>query len=207
VLRRALRGCVRWIERAAFAVGVVCLAWVFVTWKHAAFYQISARRQIADMASAAPAPDPLTVPVPFTAGGLRDNGLIGVLEVPRIELSVALVDSVDPRALRLAAGHVPSTPWPWASGNAAFAAHRDTFFRPLGRVRDGDQLTVRTRHGVFRYRVLRTLVVAPEDVWVLDPPGEAVDLTLVTCYPFTYVGAAPRRFIVHATRIAMEGTS
>jgi len=121
--------------------------------------------------------------------------VIGRLDVPRLNLSVVAREGVDERTLDLAVGHVPGTALPGDSGNAAFAAHRDTFFRPLRRVRDGDVVSVTTPRGTYRYLVTSTRVVGPDDVSVLDPTSEST-LTLVTCYPFTYIGSAPYRFIV-----------
>ena len=79
------------------------------------------------------------------------------------------------------------------------AGHRDSFFRPLQHIRVGDELRVSTVHGDFRYEVRETMVVGPNDVWVLDPSDRSM-LTLIACYPFDYVGRAPRRFIVRAER-------
>jgi sortase A len=104
---------------------------------------------------------------------------------------------VDTRTLRRAVGHIPGTALPGKRGNAGFAAHRDTFFSPLKNVRRGDDVIVTAPEGVYRYAVTTTRVVEPDDVSVLDPtPGTT--LTLVTCYPFDYVGSAPQRFIVRA---------
>ncbi len=118
--------------------------------------------------------------------------------MPRLKLSAIAREGVDTGTLRLAVGHIPGTAFPGELGNAGFAAHRDTFFRPLRSVRQGDEVIVTTPAGVYRYSVTAVRVVDPEDVSVLDPTPET-SLTLVTCYPFTYVGSAPRRFIVHAT--------
>ena len=120
------------------------------------------------------------------------------IEVPRINLSAVAREGVDTRTLRRAVGHIPGTAWPGERGNAAFAAHRDTFFRPLKGVRRGDEVIVTTSDGVFRYAVTGTRVVEPTDVSVLDPTS-GTTLTLVTCYPFDFVGSAPQRFIVRAT--------
>jgi sortase A len=106
-------------------------------------------------------------------------------------------EGADTRTLRGAVGHVPSTALPGEQGNTAFAGHRDTFFRKLKDVRTGDAVIVTTGTGRHRYVVRDTRVVAPTDVWVLDPTAEAT-LTLVTCYPFNYFGSAPQRFIVRA---------
>jgi sortase A len=125
---------------------------------------------------------------------------IGRLEIPRIGLSVVVAEGDDDNTLKVAVGHLPDTPLPWQEGNTAVAGHRDTFFRPLRRIQAGDEIRFVTRHGTFRYRVSRHAVVDPDALWVLDA-SPAAALTLITCYPFDYVGPAPRRFIVHAERM------
>jgi sortase A len=107
----------------------------------------------------------------------------------------------DDSTLSIAIGHLPDTPLPWEDGNSALAAHRDTFFRPLRDIRIGDELRLTTTvHEQLRYRVRETLVVGPEDVGVLDST-DSPSLTLITCYPFNFVGHAPQRFIVRAERM------
>ena len=103
----------------------------------------------------------------------------------------------DERTLRVAVGHLPDTPLPWDQGTTALAGHRDTFFRPLKDIHMGDEVRFVTPRGEFRYRVRRTFIVDPDDVWILSPSPQA-SLTLITCFPFTYVGNAPQRFIVQA---------
>jgi sortase A len=103
----------------------------------------------------------------------------------------------DARTLQLAVGHIRGTALPGESGNVGLAGHRDTFFRRLGDIRADDQIRIVTPEGTFHYRVARTDVVDPTDVWVLDDTSGSV-LTLVTCYPFSFVGSAPQRFIVRA---------
>ncbi len=133
----------------------------------------------------------------------RRGEMIGRVEIPRLDVSVVVRAGSDARTLQLAVGHIPGTALPGETGNIGLAGHRDTFFRRLRDIKPDDEIRVVTPHGVFTYRVERTVVVQPDDVWVLDPTG-APTLTLVTCYPFTYVGSAPQRFIVraslHATR-------
>jgi len=103
--------------------------------------------------------------------------------------------------LKIGAGHIPATALPGGGGNVAIAAHRDTFFRPLRLVREHDTIVLKTSDGTLRYAVTSTQIVAPSDVDVLaKAPGR--DLTLVTCYPFYYVGSAPKRFIVHARKLS-----
>jgi sortase A len=126
--------------------------------------------------------------------------LVGKLEIPRIGISVMVVEGVDPAELEHAAGHIPGTALPGQPGNIGIAAHRDTFFEPIAAIRPGDTMTVETIEGMYRYRVTTTEVVYPQDISVLYPIGRDT-LTLVTCYPFHYIGAAPERFIVHAVRL------
>jgi len=134
------------------------------------------------------------------AGGLAEKGLIGRLEIPRLGLSVMLMEGDDANTLRRAVGHIPGTALPGQPGNAALSGHRDTFFRPLRNIRENDLILVTTLHGAYRYRVVSTRIVAPDDVAVLNS-GQGEILTLVTCYPFYFVGAAPDRFIVRAERL------
>jgi sortase A len=102
--------------------------------------------------------------------------------------------------LRRAAGHIEGTALPGQRGNVGVSAHRDTLFRPLRNIRQHDIITFTTAFGEYRYRVVSILVVRPSDVAVLDQVNTEV-LTLVTCYPFYYVGPAPSRFIVRAERV------
>lgn len=101
----------------------------------------------------------------------------------------------------LSAGHLPDTPWPWQPGNSAIAAHRDGRFRALRHIKVGDDVRLRTARGELRYRVRELSIVEPDDLSVLAP-REKSSLTLITCYPFTYIGNAPKRFIVRAERLA-----
>jgi sortase A len=130
---------------------------------------------------------------------VRNGALVGMLDVPRLKLSAPVVEGDDEQTLNRAAGHLPDTPLPWQKGNSAIAAHRDGLFRPLKNVRVGDEIRFRTTREEFVYRVTGTTIVAPDDLSVLAPQGNT-SLTLITCYPFYYVGSAPKRFIVHAER-------
>ena len=110
-----------------------------------------------------------------------------------------ILEGTDAKTLRRAAGHIPRTAVPGQQGNVAIAGHRDTFFRGLRNLLKDDEITLTTLNGTYRYRVDSTKVVEPEDIWVLDHSDNAI-LTLVTCYPFYFVGPAPQRFIVRAHR-------
>ena len=130
----------------------------------------------------------------------------GRLEIGRVGLSVALEEGIDEPTLRRAVGHLPHTPFPGESGNVALAGHRDGLFRPLRLLRRGDLLRITTLDGVFDYAVDSLAVVPPERTDVLHS-GPAAELTLVTCYPFSYVGSAPQRYIVKARAIAAGALS
>ena len=122
---------------------------------------------------------------------------LAVLRIPRIHLEVAVLPGTDDRTLDRAVGHIEDTALPGADGNSGIAGHRDGFFRGLKDVVSGDVIEIDTRRGKDVYRIERTWIVNPEDVSVLEPtPVRA--LTLVTCYPFYFIGSAPQRFIVRA---------
>lgn len=127
----------------------------------------------------------------------KAHEVIGELRAPRLDVSAIVVEGDDVSDLRLGAGHIPGTALPGERGNVAIAAHRDTFFRNLRGIKANDEIELTTTRGTFKYRVSSTEVVTPETVSVLRSKGRR-ELTLVTCYPFYYVGPAPKRFVVHA---------
>lgn len=124
------------------------------------------------------------------------------LVIARLHLTTMVEDGVGEDTLRYAAGHIPRTALPGQLGNVGVAAHRDTLFRKLKGIRTNDRIVLYTLTKDYDYEVTETSIVRPDDVWVLAPtPGEKT-LTLITCYPFYFIGAAPKRFIVHARQIA-----
>jgi sortase A len=124
---------------------------------------------------------------------------IGLLEIPRLGLSSVVLEGDDVAALLLGVGHLADTPLPWHGGNSVFAAHRDTFFRPLAGIRHNDVIRFSTADAEFEYVVKEMKVVKPTELAVLAATPSAT-LTLITCFPFDYVGPAPDRFIVKAER-------
>jgi sortase A len=131
------------------------------------------------------------------------DGLIGRIEIPRLLLSVVVVEGVDKTSLRRAIGHIPGTALPGEPGNVGLAGHRDTFFRPLKDLKIEDEIRISTLKGRFRYQVVSLRVVDPDNVGVLASSGEKV-LTLVTCYPFSFIGPAPKRWIVRARQVSSQ---
>jgi len=186
-----------WLEVVLLGTGVGCLAWWGMASIHATRYQSKQQAALERMRMAAP-------PVVSVPAVLPTGRVLGSLDIPRLGLSAVIAEGDDDATLTVAIGHLPDTPLPWREGNSALAGHRDTFFRPLQHVRVGDELRVSTLHGDFRYHVRETRVVGPNDVWVLNPTDRPT-LTLITCYPFSYVGTAPRRFIVRAERTSRGG--
>ena len=134
----------------------------------------------------------------------RTSGLIGRIEIPRLGISAVVVEGTTGRMLRRGVGHVRRTAFPGERGNVCLAAHRDTWFRPLKDVRDRDRILLETPDGSFTYEVDSVLIVSPRRRDLLAPTG-AARLTLVTCYPFYWVGDAPRRFVVQAHRTDLPG--
>jgi sortase A len=125
---------------------------------------------------------------------------IGRVSIPRLGLSAMVREGTDTQTLRVAVGHISSTPLPGESGNVALAGHRDTFFRELKNLDKNDTIDFSTHQGDFKYRVDEIMVVSPENTGVLKA-SEGNTLTLVTCFPFQYIGNAPKRFIVRARQI------
>jgi sortase A len=126
--------------------------------------------------------------------------VLGELLVPRLGLKVIVVQGDSATNLRRAVGHISTSALPGEWGNVALAGHRDTFFRPLRNARVGDEIDFTTAQQRFLYVVESIKIVAPNDIEVLAP-STGRDLTLITCYPFYFVGPAPKRFIVHAHEV------
>jgi sortase A len=131
------------------------------------------------------------------------NAPIGVLEIEKIHLRVPVFTGTSELALSGGAGWIEGTAWPGRDGNVGIASHRDGFFRGLKDVHLGDEVKLLTHGEADLYVVDHIEVVKPTDVSVLKP-GNGSKLTLVTCYPFYYVGSAPERYIVQGARVARE---
>ena len=180
-------------ERVLWLIAVVTLGAFVWERAEAQLYQSHFDRVFSEALAARP-PD-ATAAVRSAAS--RPGEPLGRVEIPSIDLSVIYVEGVDRQALRRAVGHIPGTAIPGGSGNVGLSAHRDTFFRRLGEIEVGDTIRVVTLERTYEYRVEATRIVNPDESIVLRDVGRPV-LTLVTCYPFWYLGPAPKRFIVHA---------
>jgi sortase A len=152
-------------------------------------------------------PEPSTLPAPRVESAARprrpdaDDGLVGRLVIPRLGLAEIVREGDGAGTLSLSLGHIPGTALPGQFGNVGVAGHRDTLFRGLRSIGKDDRIRFQTLHGSYDYQVEDIAIVRPEEVGVLAP-GRYRELTLVTCYPFSYVGAAPERFVVKARQVA-----
>ncbi len=203
------RSRLRWLERALLLVGILCLGIWAWSWLDSTYFQYR-ENQILDEALNAPPKSTAAAetdslgsfkpqPVATPPKPLEDGSLIGRIEIPRVGVSAVVLEGVDTKALRRGVGHIPETARPGV-GNVGLAAHRDSFFRGLKDIRKNDIIRLQTLEGTFQYRVEWTEIVKPEDTKVLADNGTS-ELTLVTCYPFYYVGSAPKRFIVRAQQV------
>lgn len=200
--RRPVRAS-RWLERLLILIGIVCLGYFGYVYAEARLYQSFEDQQLDEILQSAQKPETrqpraarANVSMPRRPPP-KPGSTVGRIEIPRLGISAVIRAGTDARTLRLAVGYISGTALPGEQGNLGLAGHRDTFFRKLRDINPDDEIRVTTKDGVFKYYVQRTTIVQPNDVWVLDPTKSPV-LTLVTCYPFTYIGSAPKRFIVRA---------
>jgi sortase A len=202
------KSSLRWLERALLLVAVLCLGGWAWAWLDAKYTQARNSEILDDARSSAPARETDRLDT-FQPGAyepkapprppLLEGSLVGRIAIPRLDVSTIVLEGVSSTTLLRGAGHIPETALPGDRGNVGIAAHRDSFFRALQDIRKNDTIRLETLEGTFRYRVDWTRIVNPEEIAVLDDTG-APALTLVTCYPFSYVGSAPQRFIVRAIR-------
>lgn len=197
MIAEARRTWRRWLNRALIAFGLACIIFYSVVTVHTWRYQRAAKSQVEQMIST-DRPQAAREYVPNVLKRLETGELIGRVDIPRLKLSAAVAEGDDEKTLSKAVGHLPDTPLPWQRrGNVALAAHRDGLFRRLEGIRLNDDIRIVTSRGEYHYRVTKTHIVDPDDVWVIAPT-DTPTVTLITCYPFSFVGNAPRRFIVKA---------
>jgi sortase A len=170
------------------AVGLIALGYAAYVVGDAHAYQAYEQSRFEDVSIKEPTPP------------LVEGGVIGEIQVPRLELKAIVVQGDTHTILRRAVGHILETALPGAPGNVVLAGHRDTFFRPLRNIRLGDAIILKTSDGAFQYLVESTEVVPAGAVEVLNATSGRT-LTLITCYPFDYIGPAPNRYVVRAHEI------
>ena len=181
-----------WSRCLLLVIGAVAFGYVGLTLLESHLYQTSAKQSLETQIQTIKKSDSLRTKVPVKPGDV-----LGRLDIPRLGISVAILQGTSLRTLRLGAGHIEATPLPGESGNSGIAGHRDTFFRELRNVRKTDEIQLQTATGVLHYEVDWVKVVRPNDMSVLAAARDSA-LTLVTCYPFYFVGPASDRFVVHA---------
>jgi sortase A len=194
----AVRLVIRWLESALFSVGGVLALWCMFS-AGRAYYYAHLPIPAAPSGVVLPGDSAATPSLPSIVHKRR--AWIARLEAPTVSLSATVLEGSDDGTLARAAGHIEDTAFPGDPGNIGIAGHRDTVFRPLRDLRPGDPITLSTADRVFRYRVSETKIVDPQDVYVLNPTDRPA-VTLVTCYPFEFIGHAPRRFIVRADLVS-----
>jgi sortase A len=188
---KAAQQMIRWSQRVLLGAAAVMLGYCAFALADSWNFQRLANRAFDRQLQ------PAAVSIPASADM---GGLVGRLEIPRLGVSMMIAEGTAEATLRRAGGHIRGTALPGLPGNVGIAGHRDTLFRPLRNIRQNDLILLTTLQGEYRYRVVLTEIVSPDDVAVLTPDGHEI-LTLVTCHPFYFVGPAPNRFIVRAERI------
>ena len=206
-MRRRAKTILRWSHFLFFVLGSSAIGYYAMVAAAATYYQAQSRERLHALAKRLVEPNVSSGDSWLSPGRpLRmGSGMapLGRLDVPRIGLSAMVADGTSSRVLRLAIGHVPGTAVPWLAGNVGLAAHRDTFFRRLGELHRGDVIQLTVPGSQYRYKIIFTAVVNPKETWVLEPTTGQT-LTLITCYPFHFVGAAPNRFVIRARKSDME---
>lgn len=191
---------VRWLQRLLFGVGLVILGYCGAYWLNTRLQQRNGNRELDRLLSARQVPVPKQQP---EAPAIPEGGLVGRVEIPKLHLSAVIFQGTDSKVLDHGVGHLDGSALPGQPGNVVLAAHRDTFFRSLKDIRRGDTVEVKTPFGSRTYEVDSTTIVDPTQVSVVEPTPEPT-LTLITCYPFYFVGHAPKRFIVRAMDMEYE---
>jgi len=179
------------IAKLLLIIGIVCLGVYGFFTVQAHFRQQELEKSL-EQELYQPVKTKIPAAGPARGKRLKEGDLFGRLEIPRLNMSVMVMEGDKEKTLRLGAGHIPGTP-------LAIAGHRDSFFRPLKDIKLNDRIRLTTPTGVTEYRVVSTKIVGPRDTHVLQKNSSEL-MTLITCYPFHYIGRAPKRFIVEAAK-------
>jgi len=175
-----------------FLTGALAISYVALTLLHGKLYQEAAAITLEKQISAQQQHR-----VTLATAVANQGDVLGRIEIPRLGVTIAILEGTSAQTLRLGVGHIKGTALPGERGNSGIAGHRDTFFRPLKDIRANDEIRIQTASGISRYQVDWVRVVAPEDTEILNPASKP-SVTLITCYPFHLIGAARERFVVHA---------
>ena len=196
----------RWIEVSLLLAGLIAVgiwAWSYV---RMAVFQSWGNRVLDHRIASRPATAPGAAPQRTPPPAIQNGALIGRLAIPRLNVTAVVREGAGEDTLDVALGHIPGTALPGQPGNAGIAGHRDTLFRGLRNIAKNDLIEFQTPTGSYDYKVETTRIVKPKDVDVLQASQDR-EMTLVTCYPFYYVGSAPDRFIVKARLVAPPPTA
>ena len=178
-----------WVEYILWILGCLALGYCAYLWGRAQFDQVQGSWAL----------DRLSQGFEPAAPPVSEGSLVGRIQIPNVELSAMVFEGTSEDTLARGVGHLTNSSLPGKGGNLVLAGHRDTFFRKLQGIRQGDTVTVVAPDGEFHYVVESTAIVAPDATEVLRP-GKGATLTLITCYPFRYIGNAPQRFVVRARK-------
>lgn len=191
ILGKRNRLFLRWTWRLLILLGALAVSYVGLMLLNARSYQEVANTTLVQQMRAKEQSN-----VRPSIDALKEGDVLGRIEIPRLGLMVAILEGTTSRTLNVGVGHIKGTALPGERGNIGIAGHRDTYFRALKNIQMGDEIRVQTATGLSRYKVNWVQIVAPDDIQVLAPSASST-LTLVTCYPFYFIGAAPKRFVVH----------
>jgi sortase A len=187
----------RFTEDFLLVVAVASLGFCSVAYGSAAIHQARQKAALEALRANAAGPASLASASQASNSKVANTVLLGLIEIPRLDTASIVEEGVETSTLWKAVGHVPGTALPGKWGNAVLAAHRDTYFSGLGDLKVGDLVSFKSPTATYSYRVESTRIVEPDDAEVLRPSNEPT-LTLVTCYPFHYIGNAPQRYVVTA---------
>jgi sortase A len=185
----------RWTRRLFLITGSLALAYVALALLHAKHYQEAANNTLEQQIHAEEGHK-----IGLSRSAAKEGDVLGRIGIPRLGMRVAVLQGTTSQTLRLGVGHIDGTPLPGEPGNVGIAGHRDTFFRGLKDIRPSDEIQIQTATGLFRYQVDWVQIVVPGDTGILEPAAGSA-LTLVTCYPFHFIGSAPERYVVHAHKL------
>jgi len=197
-LRRIPRKTVlRFTEDFLWVVALASIGFCSVAYGSAAIHQARQKAVLEALRANSAAPASLASASQASKSKAAGNVLLGLIEIPRLDTASIVEEGVETSTLWKAVGHIPGTALPGERGNAVLAAHRDTYFSGLGDLKVGDLVSFKSPTATYSYRVESTRIAEPDDTQVLAASNEPV-LTLVTCYPFHYIGNAPQRYVVTA---------
>jgi sortase A len=197
-LRRIPRKTVlRFTEDFLWVVALASIGFCSVAYGSAAIHQARQKAVLEALRANSAAPASLASASQASNSKVANNVLLGLIEIPRLDTSSIVEEGVETSTLWKAVGHISGTALPGDRGNAVLAAHRDTYFSGLGDLKVGDLVSFKSPTATYSYRVESTRIVEPDDTQVLAASTEPI-LTLVTCYPFHYIGNAPQRYVVTA---------